>query len=252
LAVPTTRIQLCGQIAVILQGQRVDAHLPGRQGARLLAYLVLNRGRPVGREELIDALWPESPPAGADAGLRSLLSKLRAVLGSTTVEGRGQIRLRLPADARVDTEDAHVAIHRAEAAVGQNHWAEAWAPSRVALIVSRRGFLPGASAPWIDAQRADLGDIERRALRCVAISGAELGGLEAEAGERAARRLVVLGPLDEGAHRCLIQVLVARGEPAGALTVYDDLRRRLREGLGASPGPETRALHDQVLQLTGP
>jgi hypothetical protein len=39
----------------------------------LLAYMVLNRARHVGREELIGSLWPANPPLSQDAALRTLL-----------------------------------------------------------------------------------------------------------------------------------------------------------------------------------
>ena len=59
-------IRLCGPVLVDANGQRLDAGLPGRQGRLLFAYLVLNRSRGCPRDELIDVLWPEGPPAAAD------------------------------------------------------------------------------------------------------------------------------------------------------------------------------------------
>jgi len=41
-----TRIELCGQLAIEIEGERVEGALRGRQGRLLLAYLVLNRRRP--------------------------------------------------------------------------------------------------------------------------------------------------------------------------------------------------------------
>ena len=55
--------------------------LRGKQVPLLLAYLVLNRDRPVGREELIGALWPDNAPRSQDAAMRTLLSRLRSALG---------------------------------------------------------------------------------------------------------------------------------------------------------------------------
>ena len=52
------RISLCGRLEVELEGERVEHRLPGRQGPLVLALLVLNRARPVWRDELIGALWP--------------------------------------------------------------------------------------------------------------------------------------------------------------------------------------------------
>jgi DNA-binding response OmpR family regulator len=66
------RIQLCGRLSVEIDGVQVADALRGRQVPLLLAYLVLNRGRYVGREELIGALWPFQPPrSGAPQHRRS-------------------------------------------------------------------------------------------------------------------------------------------------------------------------------------
>ena len=69
------KIQLCGKLVVVLDGQRLENRLPGRQGRLLFAYLVVNRNRTLTRFQLLDALWPE----GQDGGLAPLLSKVRRV-----------------------------------------------------------------------------------------------------------------------------------------------------------------------------
>src|SRR6202000_2966776 len=55
-----TRVQLCGRLSVELDGAEIVAALRGRQVRPLLAYLVINRDRRVGRDELIGAVWPET------------------------------------------------------------------------------------------------------------------------------------------------------------------------------------------------
>jgi SARP family transcriptional regulator, regulator of embCAB operon len=52
-----TRIQLCGRLAVELEGRRVEEALPGAKGRLLFAYLVLNRDRRVSRDELLTAVY---------------------------------------------------------------------------------------------------------------------------------------------------------------------------------------------------
>jgi DNA-binding SARP family transcriptional activator len=54
-------------------------------------------------------------------------------------------------------------------------------------------------------------------------------------------------PLAETGHRMLMRALTARGDPASALTAYDQLRQLLREELGVSPCPATQALHARLL-----
>jgi hypothetical protein len=49
----------------------------------------------------------------------------------------------LPREAWIDLEAAAAAIHRAESAVERAAWHKAWAPSHIALNVTRRSRLPG-------------------------------------------------------------------------------------------------------------
>jgi len=112
-----TLIQLCGNLVIEVEGARCERALPGRQGRMLFAYLVVNRMRSVSRDELIEAVWHENPPAAPDAGLSALLSKLRRLLGPRALHGLEAIRLSLPTGAFVDLEAAVEAIHRAESAL---------------------------------------------------------------------------------------------------------------------------------------
>jgi DNA-binding SARP family transcriptional activator len=74
----STRIQLCGLLKADIEGRSVAPSLRGRQGRILLAYLVLNRGKAVSRDDLIASIWPDAPPADPPAALRTQLSRLRA------------------------------------------------------------------------------------------------------------------------------------------------------------------------------
>ena len=154
-----TRIQLCGRLAVELEGRELTPRLPGGQARVLFTYLVVNRALPARRDELIEAIWPDRPPAGADASLSALLSRLRSVLGANLLSGGTPVTLHLPARAWIDLEAAHDAIHRAESAVEQADWARAWGPSLVALFTARRGFLPGEDLPWAEEHRRRLEEI---------------------------------------------------------------------------------------------
>jgi len=113
-----TRIELCGQLAVEIEGERIEGSLRGRQGRLLLAYVVLNRHRPVRRDELVDALWSEAgPPEGGDAMLAPPLSRLRRALGERRLQGRSEISLVLPDDALVIWEIARAGVAAARNAL---------------------------------------------------------------------------------------------------------------------------------------
>jgi SARP family transcriptional regulator, regulator of embCAB operon len=242
----TTRIQLCGKLVVELQGRRLEQELPGRQGRVLFGYLAVNRRRGVDRDELIEALWPERAPAGAEANLRSLVSRLRRVLGPA-LKGRGTLQLVLPRQAWIDLEAADAAIHRAESAVERAAWHEAWAPSHIALNVTRRTFLPGVNAAWTEELRRHLDHIRLRALECWIQVALGIGGGELADAEAAARKLTREAPLHESGYLLLMRVLDARGNAPEATQTYEQLRVRLRDGLGITPGPATRELHARIL-----
>jgi SARP family transcriptional regulator, regulator of embCAB operon len=167
------RIQLCGHFVVDFDGSRVEDTLPGRRGRLLFAYLDLNRGRALPRDELL-----------------------------------------LPQATFVDVEAALEGAHRAESAVAEGRWAQAWGPAGIAYHVATRAFLTGLEAPWIDQWRRRLQEVRLRGLECFA----------------------------------LMEALARRGNLAEALRAYGRLRVLLREELGVAPRPELQAVHRRLLR----
>jgi SARP family transcriptional regulator, regulator of embCAB operon len=208
------RIQICGRVVVQVDGRRVEAGLPGRQGPLLLVYLAANRDRLVSRDELIEALWPQELPPRPESALSVLLSKLRSSLGPASVEGRSHLRLAMP-QAWIDLEAATMGVHRAESAVALGDWAGASGPARVALHTA---------------------------------SSLRIGGAELPAAERSARSLVKLSPFREAGYGLLMEALEAQGNTAEALQVYEALRCRLRDELGTAPSGELQSLHQRLLR----
>lgn len=222
----------------------MDGDLPGAQGRTLFAYLCLNRTRPVTRDQAIEALWGDRLPSAPTIALNALLSKLRRVIGADRLEGKGALRMRLPADASVDVELARDLLHRSRTALADGAWAGGWTPVHVILA---RGFMPGHEGPWIEQTRRELDDTLLDALECAISAKLGIGGREVEHADRLARLLVARAPYRETAHALLMRVLTARGNTAEALRVYDELRVRLRNELGIAPGVAIQDLHRNLL-----
>ena len=74
MAPPQVIIELCGQLAVSVDGRRCEAKLPGRQGRLAVAFLAISP-QAVTRERLIAALWGEDAPAGQSQALNVVLSR---------------------------------------------------------------------------------------------------------------------------------------------------------------------------------
>ena len=246
-------IRLCGRVAVSTADGLAGEALPGRQGQLLLAYLVCHRTRACPRYELEDVLWPKaSAPASSDSALSSLLSKLRRALGPDALTGRAELRLSLPEPLWVDTEALADAVEVTAQALDDRRWSDAAAQARVALAFGAEPFLAECDGPWVQERRREVEGLRLRALEALGEAGLRIGGRELDAAEHAARTAVGLAPFRESAHRLLMEIHEAAGNPAEALRAFDELRQLLRDELGTAPGPAVMAVYERLLRGDGP
>jgi DNA-binding SARP family transcriptional activator len=158
----------------------------------------------------------------------------------------GCYQLQLPADAWIDIEAANDAAHRAERALTDGSVADAAGWALVANAIARRGFLPGSTGRWADAQRMRLAELRLRAL---AVRGeAHLRQGQASQAAADAVTAIEIDPFREPAHRLLMRARLAEGDRAEALRAYERCRRLLAEELGSDPDAETQAEHLRILQ----
>jgi DNA-binding SARP family transcriptional activator len=233
---------------VEVDGVQLADGLRGKQVPLLLAYLLLNRARHVGREELIGALWPDRAPISQDAALRTLLSRLRSALGAEALVGRDELILDLPAPVWIDLEAAANEVERAQRALASGDARSAWALAQVPLNIAGRGLLPGTQAMWLEPRRRELEDIRLQALEAVGRSGLMMGGTQLASAARAGRTLIDSEPYRESGYVLLMEALEAEGNVAEALRVFDRLRRLLRDELGTSPSPDAMAVYERLLR----
>jgi DNA-binding SARP family transcriptional activator/tetratricopeptide (TPR) repeat protein len=229
-------------MAVEIDGREVA--LRGRQARLVVAYLAVNRERPVTRDELIELLWPDVAPARPDDVLTALLSKVRAALGPGMLEGRRELTL---ADAWVDVEAAAAHHRRAEDAFERGDWTEVCRAGHDVLDVTAAPFLVAHDHPWVEQRRRELEELRLRTLERIGGASLELGGSGIGAAERCGRAIVESAPFRESGHVLLMEALAARGDVAEALRAYEDLRVRLRDELGAIPDTAVRAVHERLL-----
>ena len=237
------RIELCGRLAVELAGRAVEP--PGRQGRLVLAYLAVNRQRPVARDELVELLWPEHPPADPGEALSALLARLRRALGEGAIDGRRA--LMLSPGAAVDLERALAGADAAEHALERADWERGAAEAAAALETARLGFLSGEDHPWVEQQRQAVEQLRLRSLEALATACLRLGGARLATAEACAHELTAAAPLNEAGHRLLMEALAARGRVPQALEAYERLRTLLRDEVGTTPGAAVRELHRELL-----
>jgi len=242
------RVYLTGRITVERDGRALDEQrLPGRQGRRAFAYLVLERARPVPIDELALAVWGTEDPSGAwETALSAIVSKLRAAPRALGLDARaitaasGCYQLALPAGAWVDVETARRSLDEAEGHVRARRFPRAWGPGNVAASIAERPFLAGDDGEWITRARASLRDTRVRALECLAAVASSNG--EHPLAARLARDVVDLEPFRETGWQRLMRGLAEAGNRAEALRAYAECRALMAKELGVAPSPETEEI----------
>ncbi|HYF95213.1 MAG TPA: BTAD domain-containing putative transcriptional regulator [Symbiobacteriaceae bacterium] len=244
-------VQLLGAFRVLRAGVEVDLGAARSQKAvSLFKFLVAQRGRAVAREQILDAIWPESDPESADRSFEVTLSTLRRLLdppqGVTLIVRRGRgymLNPEVPLLLDVDRFRSHLErgnwwLHRGQSALAVAEWEQAEA-------AYGGDFL--ADDPYEDWAAADRERLREQYLELVLQLGdvALDGGRPSEAVERA-QRVLMADPIREAAYRLLMRAHARQGNRAIA---FRDLKRCcevLRRELGEEPMPETRELARRI------
>jgi DNA-binding SARP family transcriptional activator len=223
---------------------------PGAKERAILARLLIDAGRTVPADALLDAGWDDVPREVAARSLAVRVANLRAYLEPGRERGApSSLLVREGPGYRLAVEPSQVDAYRFERAVR----AAASLPPADALEA-----LEAALALWRGPAYGDLADSE--------FAQAEVRRLEdlrAQAQAAHARALVELGrpleaipvlrrlledePLGEELTRTLMMALYAGGRQVEALAAYRELAARLRE-LGLQPGEPVRALERRILE----
>ncbi|MEU3689500.1 ATP-binding protein [Streptomyces narbonensis] len=226
----------------------------------LLARLLLDAGRTVPVDRLVDGLYGDEPPAGAQGALQAQVSRLRRVLppGVAVEHSPAGYQLALGAPA------ADVDALRFEALTGAGVRAGAAGDP-----VHAAGLLREALGLWRGPALSDVRDAPFAAGHAARLEGLRLDALEAWAAAELAsgssgedlsslvRELAAAvreHPLRERLRGLQMRALGAAGRQAEALAVYEEVRAALAEELGADPSPELSAVHLGLLRggETGP
>lgn len=246
------RIYLTGHLAIEYGSTVVnERHLAGRQGRVAFAYLLTHRAGPVSRDELLEVIWGNAPPPEVETAMSAILSRLcgafkKAHLADAGIDLRmGAVSVRLPADTRIDLEEAANAIDTAEAA-GARMTGDRPGPTRTLPWQSgggrswrtkrRHGFI---------AQRGQLRAHRSRRLQVLASVSVENG--ESELAVQYANEVVALDPFRETSYQQLMRLHARMGNRGEALRVFSRLRALLRDELGTSPSPQSDAVFREIL-----
>ena len=256
-------VGVLGPLRVVVDGRVVD---PGSRIQHvLLGVLGLSPNVSVSRDVLIEVLWGAEPPSAVVALLQSRVSRLRRRLAprqsssvprqSSQPGGSGSgsgLVVATPSGYRLNVrDDEHdVLVFRElvsrarQLTVGGD-----LGPARE-VYAEAVGLWRGAPLAGLEALESHpvVVGLVREWQQVVV----DYAGIAAESGRHddvvpLLQQVADDDPLHEAAHAGLMIALAGSGQQAAALAVYDRLRRRLADELGADPSPELSAAYQRVL-----
>jgi DNA-binding SARP family transcriptional activator len=210
-----------------------------KKARALMAYLAMNRGRAIPRDQLADLLWSDSGPEQGRHSLRQSLAALRRLLGS----GRRDLIATIGSDVLLAASDAVIVdACRFETLALSAELADL----STANDLYRSEFLADLDVPsepfmeWVGQERARLEAMACAMLHRLATARSNAG--QQEAAINAAQRLIALDPLREDGHRLLMQFFADVGRRAEAIRQFATCRDHLRRELNVTPDEKTIAL----------
>jgi peptide/nickel transport system substrate-binding protein len=241
--------RLLGAIEAGMNGYVLD--IGGQKQRALLAILLLSANEPVSRDVLVDRLWGQHPPAGAQHTLEVYVSRLRKTLESAA---GCQVVLTRPGAYLLRATGERIDVRRFERLACEGRRAlAANAPGRAAADL-REALALWRGEPLADISHEHFAQPEIARLEELRASATE-DRLEADIalGRHAdvvseLGVLVAAHPLRERLYQLLMIALYRCGRQAEALAVYQSARGVLVQELGIEPNPGLQQVERAILQ----
>lgn len=242
------RVELASGVAVAADVDglpRVEGAALGGRRAHLLIGALCLEPSPISPERLAELLWDRPPPTWRVA-VRGLVADLRKRVGEIgPIVDTVPSGYRLSAGVTTDIQEWESAVVAAAGARASGDW------RRVTEVLGRRlpdrsvVLLGGTDAAWLTTHRDRLEETLVQATLLLAEAQSQLG--EHDSALAVAGRLVRAHPLDERAHRQLIEVRARAGDRAGAVLAFEECRQVLASELAIDPSRETVEAYLSVL-----
>ena len=220
--------------------------VPGAKERALLADLLVNAGRVVPADRLVEDLWGDDPPGNPANTLQGRVSALRRALGPA-----GGALVTRPPGYLLKAGPEQVDAGRFERLVAEATAAAGKGPRAARQLEAALGLWRGpalaefADQPWAQAEAARLEELRLAATEALVELRLAAGGHAGLVGEL--EGLVAAHPTRERLRGQLLVALYRSGRQADALGAYQQAREVLAEELGIDPSPELQRLHRQIL-----
>ena len=237
--------RILGPLEVSHDGRPVA--VAGSRRRELLALLLLEAGRVVSSDRLMEELWGSDQPAAGGTALRVRVSQLRKAL-----QVGGDVLVTRPPGYALLVQRDGLDLWRFERGLDEGERALETDPQRAVEVLAQalsewrgRPMADIAYAPFAQAATVRLEELRASALELRIEAELLLGRHARLAGELQA--LTREHPLRERLWAQLMTALYRDGRQADALAAYHRARATLIEEIGIEPGPELKSLEGRIL-----
>ncbi|GIF70007.1 SARP family transcriptional regulator [Asanoa ishikariensis] len=245
----TVRFTILGPVRA--RRDPADLDLGGRQQRLVLALLLAGAGSVVSLADLVDTVWEDDPPSSAVNVVHRYIGTLRRLIEpDLPVRSAGAYLLRHGGGYRLRVTEESLDLLRFRALVGRARQSEE-AGEAVRLYAEAFALWNGHCAAGLEpVARTHPAFVAIEAERAQAVRDAAdiaLRGGHVRLVLPALRQAAAVHPLDEALQARLLSALAADSRQAEAIVLFQVVRRRLRDELGISPGPELLDAYDRLL-----
>lgn len=218
----------------------------------VLAVLLLNHNRIVSLEEIIYAVWGDSPPRLARVTIQNYVKRLRSTLSdfnhSCIVTHLPGYMIRL-APADIDAAQFEERATGAWTAMHGRAWERASAEFRAALSLWRGEVLQDVPSDQLfEHHGRHLAEMRTQAREALIETDLRLG--RSSEALLHAEQLLRQNPFRERLHALRMLSMYFAGRRADALAAYQDARGTLIAEIGLEPGASLRSIHQGILTDT--
>jgi LuxR family maltose regulon positive regulatory protein len=232
---------------------RADVEIDGRlltsgewktQTARELWFYLLSHG-PVSRDQIIEALWPDSEAAKGQGALYTTVHRVRRALDPDCLERRGDLwnvapGLRIWTD---DQEFEEIAIQFRVTKL-EDLTAENLSAAAAAVKLYQGPYLRSLDFSWVDGRRRRLELLYLRLLRTLIDRARESRNFEEVVNY--AEVFLQTDPDDEAINEALMRGHAQLGNRSAAVRHYHQYAQQLKVELNTQPSRRLRSLVEQI------
>lgn len=235
---------LLGQFRVSYGGE-LTTSLNHARLQELFAYLLLQRGKPVSRQQLAFLFWPNSSEVQARTNLRNLLHRLRRALPASAqflIVDETHLRWSGDISFSLDVLEFEDVILQAESSQESDR------TRLLARAVHLYGgdLLPECYSDWLLSERERLRQSYLSVLEMLADLYEDQRNYTKAI--QSIHTLLRQDPLNENGYARLMRLYALDGNRGQALHVYHTCAEILSRELGVAPSPAVRMAYEQLLQ----